>query len=212
MGYDDFEFSDRDYSDCEYSDCDTPYCDCNKRPVPANATCDPLPPPASNAHEQTPVSASATCDPLPHPNVDTKYCSCLECSTYYPEPVSATETCDALPQPTSTAETSIRKHLEKLAEEMWIIHAWESRDGNPPDNHIKYPDYLAFNLTRPQIIDYMLVFKDCLCCRRHTGDASAPSLPKTNGGIGDYCHEDACECNCRHLLRKLNDALTISLS
>ena len=204
MGYDDFEFS-----DCEYSDCDTHNCDCNKRPVPANATCAPLPPPASIMPELIPGSASATCDPLPPPNVNTKYCSCLECN---PEPIPATETCDALPQPTSTDVTSICKHLEKLADEMWVIHAWESRDGTPPDNHIKYPDYLAFNLTRPQIIDYMLVFKDCLCCQRHTGDASAPSLPKTNGGLGDYCHDDACECNCRHLLRKLNDALTISLS
>ena len=190
------------YENFERSECKYSNCDCNKYPVSATATCDPLPPPASNPHQQLPVPANATCDPLPPP----------ASNAHQQLPVPANATCDPLPPPASNVETRIRNHLQKLSDEMSVIREWESRDGLLPDRYITYSDYLAFKLTRSQIIDYMLVFKDCLCCKRHSNDVSAPSLPKTNGGIGEYCHEDACECNCRYILRKLNTALTISLS
>lgn len=132
-------------------------------------------------------------------------------TSYCTLPVSATATCDPLPPPSPSPRDYVIKHLNQLLDEMWVILNWQIRYNFPFNKHIKYPEYLAMKLTKSQIIDYMSVFKDCRCCKRHTRNNMAPSLFKVPKVDGEYCHPNACHCNCRHKLRRLNDALTILL-
>lgn len=110
----------------------------------------------------------------------------------------------------STTRKHVCEHLDKLVDEMWVIVEWDNYCGRTDDT-ITFPKFLISKLSRQEIFSYMAVFANCDCCSRHTGRDDLPDLPKLSGGIGQYSHPNACECRCRHTLRKLTSAFAMSL-
>lgn len=105
---------------------------------------------------------------------------------------------------------NVQSTLQTLYDEMWSIYEWEIHIEQSHD-HITFSKYLAFKLSRQEIIAYMQVLNKCVCCSRHTQLNYLPDLPKSACGVGQHEEPYACKCNCRHQLRKLADALVIVL-
>ena len=110
----------------------------------------------------------------------------------------------------SPTRKHVCEHLDKLLDEMCVISEWETYCGRTHDP-VTFPTFLVSKLSRQEIFSYMTVFANCECCNRHTGRDDLPNLPKPAGGVGQYSHPDACDCRCRHTLRKLTSAFAMSL-
>jgi hypothetical protein len=110
----------------------------------------------------------------------------------------------------SPTRKDVCEHLDKLLDEMWVIVEWENHRGHT-DDPVTFPTFLVSKLSRQEIFSYMAVFANCHCCSRHTGRDDLPDLPKPSGGVGQYSPTNACICRCRHTLRKLTSAFTMSL-
>ena len=112
------------------------------------------------------------------------------------------------PQQEKLDWNKVQHTLATLCDEMRSIDEWENHTQKSHDR-ITFPKYVAFKLSRQEIIDYIGVLNKCECCTRHTRRDDSPDLPKCAIYIGQYEKPNACYCSCRHNIRRLNKALVI---